>query len=100
MCVLACSRVALRHSITMLRAQLLDASAAGTSAPPLLSMNGCLLDSNSAVVDGGAVALVAGAITMSNGAVSSNAAGGDGGGVSVKARRAAYAMSAARGDPL
>ena len=84
----------------MLRAQLLDASAAGTSAPPLLSMNGCLLDSNSAVVDGGAVALVAGAITMSTCAVSSNAAGGDGGGVSVKARRAAYAMSAARGDPL
>ena len=67
-------------------AQLLDSSNAGTPAPPSMLLSNCLLDGNRAVIDGGAVSLLAGAVTLSSGAVSSNAAGGDGGGVSVKVR--------------
>jgi predicted outer membrane repeat protein len=67
--------------------QLLDDGETGVPAPPTLSLNNCLLDSNSASLDGGAAALLAGAATITSGAVSSNTAGGDGGGISVKARR-------------
>ena len=79
-----CHRLSLR--ISTFRAQMLDSSDAGTLAPPSMQLSSCLLDSNSAVLDGGAVSLLAGAVTISAGAISSNAAGGDGGGVSVKVR--------------
>ena len=86
--VRAHAAVALLLSLTvrLLRSQLLDNSDTGASAPPSLSLNSCLLDSNEAMLDGGAVALLAGSVTFTSGAVSSNAAGGDGGGVSVKVR--------------
>jgi hypothetical protein len=77
--------VFIAHAVSF-RPQLLDSSDSGFSAPPSLLMSSCLLDSNRAILDGGAAVLTAGAATFSGGAVSSNAAGGDGGGVSVKAR--------------
>jgi hypothetical protein len=82
---LTCVHVAVAHAASF-RPQLLDSSDSGISAPPSLLLSSCLLDSNRAILDGGAAALVSGAATFSGGAVSSNAAGGDGGGVSVKAR--------------
>lgn len=68
--------------------QLLDDGETGVPAPPTLTLNNCLLDSNIASADGGGAALIAGAATFASGAVSNNVAGGDGGGISVKARRA------------
>ena len=86
MCVHStCVHVAAVAHAASVRPQLLDSSDSG-SAPPSLLMSSCLLDSNRAILDGGAIALVSGAATFSGGAVSSNVAGGDGGGVSIKAR--------------
>ncbi len=77
----------------------MDASAPASLALASLSLTNSVFDGNVATVDGGALSLLSGAATLVGGALSSNVAGADGGGVSVKgAARAALSGVALMGN--